>query len=111
VIGEDGSTLSGGQRRRIAVARALLCEARFIVVDEPSAHLDPDAAAALLRVLAEHARRRGQGLLAIVHGSGSLSAFDRAVELRGGALRDSRNGARGLRRWSGTGRRVASPVH
>ena len=90
LVGEDGSTLSGGQRRRLAVARGLLCDAGFVVVDEPSAHLDPDAAAALLAVLAAHARRRGQGLLAIVHGAAPLPEFDRVVELRAGRLRSFR---------------------
>jgi thiol reductant ABC exporter CydC subunit len=86
LVGEDGCTLSGGQRRRLAVARALLCDARFLIVDEPSAHLDGAAAEALLARLAAHARSRGQGLLAIVHGPGDLEAFDRVVELRAGQL-------------------------
>ncbi len=110
LVGEDGCTLSGGQRRRIAVARALLCDARFVVVDEPSAHLDPDAAASLLAVLAAHARGRGQGLLAIVHGAGPLPAFDRVVELRAGRLRSFRSGPRGLARWKAFAPDLASRV-
>jgi thiol reductant ABC exporter CydC subunit len=85
VLGEDGTTVSGGQRRRLAVARAFLCDAAFLVVDEPGEHLDPASASALLQRLAAHARARGQGLLAVVHGD-DLRAFDRVVELRGGRL-------------------------
>lgn len=78
---------SGGQRRRIALARAALGDARYVVVDEPTAHLDPAAARELLARLAEQARTHGQGLLAIVHGgTGDLAAFDEVLELRGGRL-------------------------
>ncbi len=85
LVGEDGTAVSGGQRRRLAVARALLCEARILIVDEPAVHLDGAGAGALLGALVRHARERGQGLLAIVH-EGDLAAFDRVVELRGGRL-------------------------
>jgi ATP-binding cassette subfamily C protein CydC/ATP-binding cassette subfamily C protein CydCD len=85
MLGEDGATVSGGQRRRIAVARALLADARFLIVDEPGEHLDRDARAALLATLVAHARARGQGLLAIVHDD-ALEAFDRVHELRAGQL-------------------------
>ena len=46
-IGEDGVRLSGGQRQRIAIARAFLRDADLVVLDEPTAHLDPDAEAAV----------------------------------------------------------------
>jgi ABC-type transport system involved in cytochrome bd biosynthesis fused ATPase/permease subunit len=85
LLGEDGATVSGGQRRRLAVARAFLCDARILIVDEPGEHLDRAAASELLERLAAHARERGQELLAVVH-DGDLR--DRVVELRGGRLRD-----------------------
>ncbi len=110
LIGEDGCTLSGGQRRRLAVARALVCDARFVIVDEPSAHLDRDAAEALLARLADDARRHGRGLLAIVHGYGDLSAFDRVLELRAGGVRTSRIRSRGPGRWSAPVARVPSDL-
>jgi ABC-type transport system involved in cytochrome bd biosynthesis fused ATPase/permease subunit len=87
LLGEDGATVSGGQRRRLAVARAFLCDAAFLIVDEPGEHLDGASAGALLGRLGEHARACGQGLLAVVHGD-DLTAFDRVLELRGGQLRD-----------------------
>ncbi len=40
-VGEAGARVSGGQRQRIAAARMFLAEARFLIFDEPTAHLDP----------------------------------------------------------------------
>jgi ATP-binding cassette, subfamily C, bacterial CydCD len=50
-VGSEGGHLSGGQRQRLAVARALLTTADVVVLDEPTAHLDAEAAADLMRDL------------------------------------------------------------
>ena len=47
-IGEDGTVLSGGQRQRLAIARAVLRDAPIVVLDEFTAHLDPESARALI---------------------------------------------------------------
>jgi ABC-type transport system involved in cytochrome bd biosynthesis fused ATPase/permease subunit len=57
-IGWDGAALSGGQARRLALARSLLCGAEMLVLDEPTAHLDPETEANLIGVIAGLAPER-----------------------------------------------------
>ncbi len=79
-VGAEGSRLSGGQRQRLAVARALLSEARFLILDEPTAHLEDELARRIGRRVIED-RRSGQGLLLITHDRLLAEACERIVEL------------------------------
>jgi thiol reductant ABC exporter CydC subunit len=79
-VGEEGSELSGGQRQRIVLARALLADAPILVLDEPTAHLDPETATELVRdVLAAGAERT---VLLITHRTEGLDLVDRVLTLR-----------------------------
>jgi thiol reductant ABC exporter CydC subunit len=65
LVGCDGELLSGGQRQRLALARTALAPARFLILDEPTAHLDRELAHRVLRNLLD--ARPELGVLLITH--------------------------------------------
>ncbi len=81
-VGQQGELVSGGQRRRLALARALLSPARFLLLDEPVAHLDPPLAERIMTRLLE--RDDARALLIITHDVGTLEACDRVLVMANG---------------------------
>lgn len=79
-VGEDGVAVSGGQRQRIGLARALISPAEIIVLDEPTAMLDPETA----RAVREDILATDRTLIVITHDPTGLEAFDAVLELRDG---------------------------
>ncbi|MBP0492906.1 thiol reductant ABC exporter subunit CydD [Pararoseomonas indoligenes] len=82
VVGEGGHGLSGGQRLRVALARAFLRDAPLILLDEPTAGLDPATEAEVLDSL----RRLCTGRTAIIasHSAALRARFPKVLELRDG---------------------------
>jgi len=78
-VGEHGAKVSGGQRRRLALARALLSDPAVLILDEPTEHLDEPTAAALTEDLLD--ATRGRTVLLITHRPHSLDRVDRVVSL------------------------------
>lgn len=79
LIGEHGRELSGGQRRRLALARALLADFQVLILDEPTEHLDDETAAALLDDLLAAAGDRT--VLVITHRTDIAARVDEVVDL------------------------------
>lgn len=82
--GEQGVRLSGGQRQKLAIARALLRRPELLVLDEPTNHFDDEAIAALMRSLDTLPFR--PTVLVISHEARVLACVDEAWRLAGGRL-------------------------
>jgi thiol reductant ABC exporter CydC subunit len=81
LVGEEGRELSGGQRQRLVVARALLAGAPVLVLDEPTAHLDPPTAERLVADVLDAAGE--SSVLLITHRPEGLGRMDEVVVLAG----------------------------
>jgi ATP-binding cassette, subfamily C, bacterial CydC len=81
-VGEGGTQFSGGQGRRLALARTLLSDAPILVLDEPCAGLDAETERAFLTTLNEVAE--GRTLLLIAHRLTGVERLDRIWRLSGG---------------------------
>lgn len=83
-VGSHGLGLSGGMRQRLALARAVLAAPRVLVLDEPTAHLDPDTRDAVVEDLLSAAR--GFSTLLITHDLTGLDRVDRIYVIRDGRV-------------------------
>jgi ABC-type multidrug transport system fused ATPase/permease subunit len=83
-VGTGGSRLSGGQRRRLAIARAFVRDTPVLILDEPTTGLDRAARDRLLEPL--RALTRGRTTIVITHDPAVIAWADRAIELRDGRL-------------------------
>lgn len=84
LVGEGGAGLSGGQVQRVALARVFLRNAGLILLDEPTAHLDPETELELVAALRDYGR--GRTMIVATHSLAVASRMDRAWRIVGGAL-------------------------
>jgi ATP-binding cassette subfamily C protein CydCD len=78
-VGAGGTALSGGERRRLAAARALLADRDVVLLDEPTAHLDPPTADALIADL--RVALAGRVVVCVTHDDGVARPGDTVVDL------------------------------
>ncbi len=83
LIDRTVTNLSGGEAKRIAVARALVAEPKVLLLDEPLTGLDPDLHGRLLEDLGKLLRTRGTTVLHVTHDKAEASTIaDRVLDLR-----------------------------
>jgi ATP-binding cassette, subfamily B, bacterial len=80
-VGQRGRMLSGGQRRRVEIARTLLRDTPVVVLDEPTTGLDADAAAQVIKPL--RTLVRGRTAVIITHDPALLACADRVIRIEG----------------------------
>ncbi len=79
--------LSGGERQRVGISRALMQQPDLLLVDEPTASLDPKTSRQIMRILVELAHERGTPALVNIHDVGLAQSFaDRIIGLRAGEI-------------------------
>lgn len=84
VVGERGVKLSGGEKQRISIARAILRNPKIIIMDEPTASLDALTESALWKAVNEYFR--GKTTIIIAHRLSTVQAADRIVVLDRGEI-------------------------
>lgn len=84
VIGEGGRTLSGGEKQRISIARAILKNAPIIILDEATASVDPENEHLIQAAISELAK--GKTLITIAHRLATIENADQILVVEGGQI-------------------------
>ena len=84
VIGEGGGTLSGGEKQRISIARAILKNAPVIILDEATASIDPENEHLIQKALSE--LTRGKTVITIAHRLATIEQADQILVLEDGRI-------------------------
>lgn len=78
--------LSGGEQQRVAIARSLIRDPRYILADEPTGSLDPQTGEEVIRLLIDLCRTQGKALLLVTHDEAVSLRADRHFQLRAGEV-------------------------
>jgi ATP-binding cassette subfamily C protein CydCD len=78
-VGEDAARFSAGERARLAMARAVVSDRPWVLLDEPTAHLDPVTTRVLTDIIAELGRTRG--VVVVAHDPAVVAVADRELRL------------------------------
>ena len=85
-IGDCGSTLSGGQAQRIALARALVRNPQILILDECTSGLDPESSRLVERAVRGLVQEGGRTTLIITHKENMIRVADRVIVLKNGEI-------------------------
>ena len=85
VIGESGSTLSGGEKQRISIARAILKDAPIVILDEATSSVDPENEQALLSAIEELTKNKT--LISIAHRLSTVQKADQIIVIDNGHVK------------------------
>lgn len=86
LAGHRPATLSGGEQRRVALARALIAHPPVLLADEPTANLDPESAAEVMDLIAQAREAFRTATLVVSHSAEALARCSRRLTLCGGAV-------------------------
>jgi ABC-type multidrug transport system fused ATPase/permease subunit len=85
-LGDSGANISGGQRQRLEIARALARRAAVVILDEPTSHLDVETESAFVDSLHELRQREDLTLIVIAHRFSTLREADQVIVLIDGRI-------------------------
>jgi ATP-binding cassette subfamily B (MDR/TAP) protein 1 len=88
-LGDCGSTLSGGQAQRIALARALVRRPQILLLDECTSGLDPESSYAVQQAVSTLAQEREMTIIIITHKEEMIRTADRVVVLKNGQIAET----------------------
>lgn len=86
MVGEGGCTLSGGEKQRISIARAILKDAPVILLDEATASLDPENEVEVQKAI--DSLIKGRTVIAIAHRLKTIKDADRIIVLEDGRIKE-----------------------
>ena len=84
VIGEGGSSLSGGEKQRISIARAMLKDASIVILDEATASIDPENEHLIQEAIS--ALTHGKTIITIAHRLATIENADQILVIDGGTV-------------------------
>lgn len=105
------ANLSGGEKQRVAVARAIATHPSIVLADEPTAALDGENGHGVMRLLTEIAREQGRSILVVTHDPRTLQYADRVIHIEDGLIVKEERRTRGVAVVAGEAHLVEDAHH